>query len=63
MVDSIGLDADLHWFRLVRIKSCNVNRNGYNFKPATEISNYGDKLIDYWYSAEAGLRNTVMAVL
>ncbi len=27
-------NTDLHWFRLVRIKSCIFNRNGYNYKPA-----------------------------
>ncbi len=32
-VESIGLATDLHRFRLVRIKSCIFNRNGYNYKP------------------------------
>jgi hypothetical protein len=28
-----------------------------------EVSNYGGKLTDYWYYAEGGASNTVMAVL
>ncbi len=29
-----NLDADLHWFRLVRIKSCTFWPKGYNYRPA-----------------------------